>query len=122
MTFRKRHPTADLTKFRELRSQTKQSIEVAYDRSRIRLRVEDVGDREELRIWDGKRFILRIRDEMALERNRALINGDPRNQSYPEVWSYFQSFRAGPHRFWWNDPKEAAAGDGPLGQARGIRL
>ena len=63
---RTQFPEADLSKFRDLQANTGQIVELAFDEKRIRLRIEDVGDSEDLRIWDGKRFILHNRYDLAL--------------------------------------------------------
>ena len=117
----KHHPDADLAKSRDLRVQTRQIIELAYDKARIRLRVEDVGDREDLRIWDGKRFILRNRDEMAPDRNRCLITRDQGIGYHSSLWSDFQSFRR-PSSLPVGRPQGLRSSSGPDGQTGGIRL
>ncbi len=105
---RKQFPNADLGKFRELYFHTEQVVEQAFDRERIRLRIEDIGHAEDLRIWDGKRFILRNRYVQLPEQDGTLISREPENWIYWLLWSNFDSFRTGPHDFWWTGPKQLA--------------
>jgi thiol-disulfide isomerase/thioredoxin len=101
-------PNVDVAGFRDLRVGTRQVVEMAYDKARVRLRVEQVGDSEDLRIWDGKRFVLRSRYDESPDRNGILIDREPERQLPWVVWSHFDSFRSGAHRFWWNGPKQQA--------------
>ncbi len=105
---RTQFPEADLSQMRDLRAHTSQIVELAFDRKRIRLRIEDVGDSEDLRIWDGKRFILHNRYDLVPDRSGYLINREPEKWLYWLVWSNFNSFRAGAHGFWWMNPKRLA--------------
>jgi thiol-disulfide isomerase/thioredoxin len=105
---RRQFPDADLSQFRDLQAHTSQIVELAFDRKRIRLRIEDVGESEDLRIWDGKRFILHNRYDLAPDRSGYLINREPEKWLYWLVWNNFQSFRAGAHEFWWMNPKRLA--------------
>jgi hypothetical protein len=94
-----------------LRERLKWNIELAFDRSRIRLRVQDEGYSDDLRIWDGKRFILQNRyakwPGLRPDQEGTLFKSDLSMLSWL-VWVNFSSFRAGPHVFWWNSPKERA--------------
>ncbi len=105
---RKQFPDADLAKFRDLYFHTSQIVELAFDKARIRRRIEDVGDSEDLRIWDGKRFILHNRYDLLPDRSGYLINREPEKWLYWLVWTNFNSFRSGPHHFWWDGPKQRA--------------
>jgi thiol-disulfide isomerase/thioredoxin len=105
---RTQFPDADLSQFRDLQAHTSQIVELAFDRNRIRLRIEDVGDSEDLRIWDGKRFILHNRYDLAPDRSGYLINREPEKWLYWLVSNNFHCFRAVAHEFWWMNPKRLA--------------
>ena len=105
---RTQFPDSDLSKFRDLEANTSQIVELAFDKKRIRLRIEDVGDSEDLRIWDGKRFILHNRYDLAPDRSGYLINREPEQWLYWLVWTNFYNFRSGAHEFWWMNPKRLA--------------
>ncbi len=92
-----------------LRERVKWTIELAFDRTRIRLRLLDEGYSDDLRIWDGKRFILQNRysdwPDLRQDQDGTLYKNDLSMLSWL-VWTNFASFRAGPHVFWWSSPKE----------------
>jgi hypothetical protein len=94
-----------------LREKLKWTIELAYDRKRIRLRIHDEGYSDDLRIWDGNRFILQNRysewPDLRPDQDGTLFKSDLSMLSWL-VWVNFQSFRAGPHVFWWNTTEERA--------------
>ncbi|QEH36360.1 hypothetical protein OJF2_49210 [Aquisphaera giovannonii] len=87
-------------------------VEQAFDRKRIRLRVKDEGYSDDLRIWDGSRFVLQNRYDpwpgLAPDQEGSLISEDPGRWLYWLVWTNFACFRGGPHVFWWHGPKERA--------------
>ena len=84
-------------------------IEQAYDRTRLRLRVQDEGYSDDLRVWDGKRCFSQNRYSewpgLRADQDGTLIAKDPASMSWL-LWTNFACFRAGPHVFWWNSPKE----------------
>ncbi len=96
----------------DLRPRCKWTIEQAYDRTRLRLRVLDEGYSDDLRVWDGSRFFLQNRygewPGLKPDQDGTLIGKDPARWMYWLIWSNFASFRAGPHLFWWTGPKERA--------------
>jgi thiol-disulfide isomerase/thioredoxin len=104
----KQFPGADLSSLRDWQPRGTTIVELGFDRARVRLRVQQVGFEDDLRIWDGKRFILHNSYDRSPDRNGYLINREPDKWLYPHVWTDFQSFRAGPHVFWWHGPKERA--------------
>ena len=61
---------------------------------------------DDLRVWDGRRFILRNRYTSAPAQDGYLINRDPAGWLYRFAWSDFACFRAGPHLFWWSGRSE----------------
>ena len=84
-------------------------FDLAFDRSRVRLRVTTVGEDDDLRVWDGARFILANHYDYAPDRDGYLINRNPEQWLYWHIWTHFASFRAGPHSFWWNQEKDVEA-------------
>ena len=100
-------PGADVSSFRDLKPEKDGRVDLAFDRSRVRLQVTTVGEDDDLRIWDGARFILANHYDYAPDRDGYLINRDPKRWLYWLLWSRFTSFRAGPHKFWWNSDKDA---------------
>jgi hypothetical protein len=97
----------------DLRPHWKWYIDVAYDQSRIRLRVQDEGYSDDLRIWDGKRYFLQNRYDLkdwpdVRGQDGTLISGQ--RQRF-DPWSYFTCFRAGTHAMWWYQPEERAANE-----------
>jgi thiol-disulfide isomerase/thioredoxin len=101
-------PGADLSKDPDLQPRGTTIVELAFDKARIRLRDRQVSFVDDLRIWDGKRFVLYDRYDQAPDRNGYLINREPEKWLYWHVWTNFYCFRAGPHVFWWHGPKERA--------------
>lgn len=98
---RKRFPGADIEKFTDLWPRRTQRVELAFDRGRMRLRDYRLGQTDDLRIWDGARFVLRDRFEGLPEKDASLIDRDPSPWLFRHALADFSSFRAGPHRFWW---------------------
>ncbi len=72
----------------------------------MRLRVTTVGEDDDLRVWDGARFILGNHYDYAPDRDGYLINRDPKRWLYWLLWTHFALFRAGPHTFWWHGEKD----------------
>jgi len=94
-----------------LRKDLRYTIELAFDRKRIRLRVHDEGYSDDLRVWDGDRFILQNRyadwPGLRPDQDGTLYKRDLSMLSWL-VWTNFSCFRAAPHVFWWNGPQERA--------------
>ena len=101
-------PGADVSRFRDLKPEKDGQVDLAFDRLRVRLRVTTVGEDDDLRVWDGARFILANHFDYAPDRDGYLINRDPNRWLYWLLWSHFASFRAAPHKFWWMDDKGVA--------------
>src|SRR5262249_30075913 len=102
----KQFPKADLSKFHDLQPRTTTIVEQAFDKARVRLRIRQAGFMDDLRIWDGKRFILHNLYDQSPEHNGYLINREPDQWLFGQIWIHVFSFRAGPHMFWWHDAKE----------------
>ncbi len=94
------------------RPHCKWTIDFAYDRTRVRVRLQDEGYSDDLRLWDGKRFVFQNRyadwPGLRPDQDATLIASKPGTWLSGQGWSYFASFRAGPHSFWWNSPQERA--------------
>ena len=101
-------PRADVAGFRDLTPEKEGRVDLAFDRSRVRFQVTVVGDDDDLRIWDGARFILANHYDYAPDRDGYLINRDPKRWLYWLLWSHFAAFRAGPHAFWWMNDEQVA--------------
>ena len=69
--------------FRDLKPEKDGRVDLAFDRSRVRFRATTVGEDDDLRIWDGSRFILANHYDYAPDRDGYLINRDP------ERWLYW---------------------------------
>ena len=103
---RAQFPGVDVSPFLDLKPEKDGRVDLAFDRSRVRLRVTTVGEDDDLRVWDGARFILANHYDYAPDRDGYLINRDPKQWLYWHLWTHFNSFRAGPHTFWWHGEKD----------------
>jgi hypothetical protein len=96
----------------DLRPRSRWIVEQAYDRKRIRLRVQEEGYSDDLRIWDGKQFTLQNRyadwPGVRPDQDGTLISRDLKRGLSWLVWTNLASFRAGPHVFWWNSLEQCA--------------
>ncbi len=98
-----------LERHHDLRHHCKWIIELAYDRKRFRFQDQDEGYSDDLQVYDGRRFFWQNRynyadwPDLATDQDRTMIGSDPEKW---HGWSYFPSFRAGPHVFWWNSPQQ----------------
>ncbi len=99
-------PGADVDKSPDLRPGKTQRVELAFDRTRVRLGEKYLGDYEDIRSWDGTRFVLHNRYERSPDRDGFLINRDPARWLNWLLWIDFPAFRGGPHRFWWTKADE----------------
>jgi thiol-disulfide isomerase/thioredoxin len=104
----KQFPGADLSKWPDLMPEKTGSTELAFDGCRVRLRDTMADESDDLRIWDGRRFILYQRYVSVPDSEGYLINRDPRQWLYGHLWTHFASFRAGPHWFWWDTAEDRA--------------
>jgi len=100
-----------LERHHNLRHHCKWNIELAYDRKRVRFWQQDQGYSDDLQVYDGRRFFWQNRynytdwPDLGTDQDRTLIESDP---GKCHGWSYFPSFPAGPHVFWWNSPQQRA--------------
>jgi thiol-disulfide isomerase/thioredoxin len=87
-----------------------EEVELAFDAKRVRKRnyKEDWGY-EDLRVWDGRRFILQNRYDNATDQDGCLINRNPDQWLYWLLWVDFPAFRAAHHSFWWERPEKRQA-------------
>src|SRR5262249_14640182 len=102
-------PGVDVDASPELQPRSEQRTEVAFDRTRVRVWNQWPWGSDELRIWDGKRYV-----------GRAFSKDDPRSESIlitrepgsrlDYVLSDFCSFRAASHPFWWLNAKDREEG------------
>ena len=67
---------------------------------------------DDLRVWDGKRFLLQNRyadwPGLAPDQDGTLISRNGSGWLGRQVWSHFETFQIGPHAFWWHSPAERA--------------
>ena len=96
----------------DLLPQDRETVELAFDSRRVRKRNHlEVHGTNDLRVWDGHRFILQNRFDNFKDRDSCLINRDPGNGIYWLVWVDFPAFRAGHHSFWWEKPQDREANE-----------
>ena len=70
-------PGEDVSGYRDLKPEKDGHVDLAFDRSRVRFRATTVQEDDDLRIWDGARFILSNHYDYAPDRDGYLINRDP---------------------------------------------
>ncbi len=99
-------PDSDVSRFRDVIPEKDGRFDLAFDRSRVRLQVTMVGEDDDLRVWDGARFILANHYDYTPDRDGYLINRNPKQWLYWLLWTHLASFRAGPHTFWWRGEKD----------------
>lgn len=85
---------------RDLRPVTVESIELDFDRHRLRWSNSQDPNWFDLRVWDGRRMILHSSYDTPPDR-RAYVIAPEAGRFLSHITAYFDSFRAGPHPLWW---------------------
>ncbi len=75
-------------------------IEVAFDRKRFRSQNRYSWGNVDTRVWDGTRYLGGWVDNEDPEKTGYLLLPKPAG-ALDGAWSFFTSFRAGPHPTWW---------------------
>jgi hypothetical protein len=96
---------ADIEGNRGLRPRTVETIELAFDRKRVRWWEDGDPAWFDLRVWDGHRLIVYSSYDTPPDRREYQIGTDP-TRALPGLLDHFYSFRAGPRRLWWAYPPE----------------
>jgi thiol-disulfide isomerase/thioredoxin len=95
-----RYPGVNVDSSPELQPRGEQKTEVAFDRTRVRTRNQWPWAIDDLRVWDGKRYIGRVLPKNDPTRESILITREPESR-LNHVLSDFSSFRVASHPFWW---------------------
>ncbi|WP_435008636.1 TlpA family protein disulfide reductase [Tundrisphaera lichenicola] len=100
-------PGQDVDASPELLSRSEQRTEIAFDGKRVRSRDLWPWGSDELRVWDGKRYIGRTLPTKAPEQGSYLIDRKTDGR-FDYFLSNLSNFRTGQHPFWWLAPKDRA--------------
>jgi thiol-disulfide isomerase/thioredoxin len=98
-------PGQDVSKSPELLPKTKQQTELAFDGKRVRAWDHWPWGSDDLRIWDGKRYIGRAQQVTAPDQSRCLIASSPGGR-FNQFLSNLSNFRTAQHPFWWLAAKD----------------
>ncbi|QDV38036.1 TlpA family protein disulfide reductase [Tautonia plasticadhaerens] len=92
----------DPERFPDLRPVTTTSVELAFEGDRLRYLAAPEDQYEELRLWDGRRFVGRTRSlQPGVDRTDYLLASKPEDRFQPVFWLYLYAFRAGPRAERW---------------------
>ncbi|HNO77467.1 MAG TPA: TlpA disulfide reductase family protein [Phycisphaerae bacterium] len=94
----------DPNRFPTLKPKTTETLELAFDKNRIRRYHENHGYRREESYWDGSRALSKIED-LANQGESYVIDTKPHRLVGNYYFADISWLRAGPHTFWWRDPK-----------------
>lgn len=88
----------------DIKPKTFETLELAFDKNRVHKRYEQPGFSRRVAVWNGS--VARTREEYFVHKTESYaIDVQP----YRLVGEYFfidiSWLRAGPHSFWWRDPK-----------------
>jgi len=92
----------DIESNRSLRPVAFETIELAFDRERVRWWDRWDADWFDLRVWDGRRLITYASYGVPPDRREYQILAEP-GTLLSGLLVHFDSFRAGPRRLWWVD-------------------
>lgn len=98
-------PGQNLDAMPDLRPMGAQRSELAFDQTRVRTRDLWPWGVDDLRVWDGKRYLGQDHYEKTPERDGYLISPSP-EQRLHGVFNNLSCFRASAHLSWWIPPKD----------------
>ncbi|WP_435016420.1 TlpA family protein disulfide reductase [Tundrisphaera sp. TA3] len=93
-------PGANLDGEFNLQPRGVQQVELAFDRRRVMIRDVWPWGVDDLRVWDGRRYVGRESPKDAARRDSIMIAREPEHR-LNQVMADLSSFRARPHGFWW---------------------
>jgi len=93
--------TPDPAQFPELKPVSTGILEFAIDKMRVRSLSEEYGSRRQVKIWDGKQFM--VHDASLIEGPEQYSLGRTPQGAFQDMLAYETSWpRAQPHSFWWD--------------------
>ena len=95
-------PGANLDGLIELQPRVEERVEVAFDRRRVRTWERWPDGREDLNVWDGRRFVGTSINPTDARHDGAMIVDRPTNTLAMNPFYHFSAFRAAGHPFWWH--------------------
>ncbi len=88
----------------DLKPKTSETIELAFDKNRVRKCVEQHGFSRRVNVWDGSRATTKS-EYFAHKSESYAIDVKPYRLVGEFYFIDITWLRAGPHKFWWIDPK-----------------